>query len=67
MLKLGVKNEESILTKTGVVFSNFGTLIFKGAGVLGNGCPLIIGNQGRLSIGKTLELQAMFLSIAMIV
>lgn len=52
MLKLGVKNEESILTKTGVVISNFGTLIFKGAGVLGNGCSLIIGNQGRLSIGK---------------
>lgn len=52
MLKLGVKNEESILTKTGVAISNFGTLIFKGAGVLGNGCSLIIGNQGRLSIGK---------------
>ena len=52
MLKLGVKNEESILTKTGVVISNSGTLIFKGAGVLGNGCSLIIGNQGRLSIGK---------------
>lgn len=52
MLKLGVKNEESVLTKTGVVISNFGTLIFKGAGVLGNGCSLIIGNQGRLSIGK---------------
>lgn len=52
MLKLGVRNEDSILTKTGVVISNFGTLIFKGAGVLGNGCSLIIGNQGRLSIGK---------------
>lgn len=52
MLKLGVKNENSILSQTGICLSNFGKIIFKGSGVIGNGCSLTIGKQGILSIGK---------------
>ena len=52
MLKLGVKNENSILTKTGICISNNGKIILKGAGVIGNGCSLTIGNHSILSIGK---------------
>ena len=55
MLKLGVKNENSILTKTGICISNNGKIIFKGAGVIGNGCSLTIGNHGILSMGKNFE------------
>lgn len=52
MLKLGVKNENSILTKTGICISNSGKIIFKGSGVMGNGCSLTIGKNATLQIGK---------------
>ena len=52
MLKLGVKNENSVLTKTGICISNSGKLIFKGSGVIGNGCSLTIGKDGILQMGK---------------
>lgn len=52
MLKLGIKNETSILDRTGICISNSGTLVIKGAGVIGNGSSIIIGKGGLLSIGK---------------
>lgn len=52
MLKLGVKNENSILTKTGICISNSGKVIFKGSGVIGNGCSLTIGKDGILQMGR---------------
>ena len=52
MLKLGVKNENSVLTRTGICISNSGKLIFKGSGVIGNGCSLTIGKDGILQMGK---------------
>lgn len=52
MLKLGVKNENSILTQTGISISNFGKIIFKGSGVIGNGVSLTIGKNAILSVGK---------------
>lgn len=52
MLKLGVKNENSILTKTGICISNLGKVIFKGSGVIGNGCSLTIGKDAILQMGR---------------
>lgn len=52
MLKFGVKNENSILTQTGISISNHGKFILKGSGVIGNGTSITIGKSGVLSIGK---------------
>lgn len=52
MLKFGIKNENSILSKTGVCISNNGKLILKGSGVIGNGSSITIGHGGIMSIGK---------------
>ncbi len=52
MLKFGVKNENSILTQTGISISNQGKFIIKGAGVIGNGTSITIDKSGVLSIGK---------------
>lgn len=52
MLKLGVKHENSILTKTGICISNAGKIVFKGAGVIGNGCSLTVGKHGILLMGE---------------
>lgn len=52
MLKLGVKNENSILTKTGISISNNGKIIFRGSGVIGNGSSITVSNGGVLSLGE---------------
>ena len=52
MLKLGVKNENSIITKTGICISNAGKIVFKGSGVIGNGCSLTVGKDGILLMGE---------------
>lgn len=52
MLKFGVKNENSILSKTGICISNNGKLVLKGSGVIGNGSSITIGKNGVLTMGK---------------
>lgn len=52
MLKLGIKNENSILSKTGICISNNGKLVLKGSGVIGNGSSITIGKNGVLTMGK---------------
>lgn len=52
MLKFGVRNENSILTETGISISNQGKFVLKGSGVIGNGTSITIGKNGVLTIGK---------------
>lgn len=51
MIKLGIKHEPGILSK-GFRLENYGLLIFKGAGVLGNGSVLVVKRGGTVTLGR---------------
>ncbi len=52
MLKFGVRNENSILSKTGLCIHNDGVFVLKGSGVIGNGSSITIGKDCVLTMGR---------------
>lgn len=51
MIKLGVKSQSTCAQK-GIWLTNYGTLVFKGSTVVGNGCKIEIKKSATLVFGK---------------
>lgn len=60
MIKLGIKHEVICTSNLGVVIDNRGVIVFRGAGVLGNGSVISISENGLLDMGENFGITGNF-------